>query len=80
MAVIDLRSDTVTRPTAQMRQAMANAEVRLLKEMDRAGILESKLTALRTLQRSPPYRVAKRISRWGRFWKRLARRMTGRQR
>src|SRR5688572_31518237 len=27
MAVVDLRSDTVTRPTAQMRQAMANAEV-----------------------------------------------------
>lgn len=27
MAVVDLRSDTVTHPTAQMRQAMANAEV-----------------------------------------------------
>src|SRR4249920_2974964 len=26
-AMIDLRSDTVTRPTAAMRQAMANAEV-----------------------------------------------------
>ena len=27
MAVIDLRSDTVTKPTAGMRQAMANADV-----------------------------------------------------
>ena len=27
MASIDLRSDTVTRPTLAMRQAMANAEV-----------------------------------------------------
>ena len=27
MEVIDLRSDTVTRPTAEMREAMAGAEV-----------------------------------------------------
>ena len=27
MAVIDLRSDTVTKPTAGMRQAMATADV-----------------------------------------------------
>ena len=27
MATIDLRSDTVTKPSAEMRQAMADAEV-----------------------------------------------------
>ena len=27
LALIDLRSDTVTKPTAEMRQAMATAEV-----------------------------------------------------
>ena len=62
------------RQAANHQFAMATAEVRLHQEMERAGILDSKLAALRTLQRSPPYRVAKRISRWGRFWKRLARR------
>lgn len=64
------------RQSANHQLALATAEVRLHREKERAGILDSKLTTLQALQRSPPYRVAKRVSRWGRFWKRLARRLT----
>jgi len=66
---------TLQKQAANHQLAMAVAEVRFNAEKERADSLAGKLTALRKLQSSPPYRIAKRVSRWGRFWKRAGRRL-----
>jgi hypothetical protein len=69
-------ASVLQRQAANHQLAMARAEVRMRREADRADALALEFTALKKLQRSPPYRIAKRVSRWGRFWKRLGRRLT----